>query len=250
MHHSQTMEGCSAPLVVKFADTHKDKEQKKIHQMHQSLLTTIKSSNASATNPLTLATGTGINDTHTNQLTSNGTSGTTANLLGSLQANNLVMPNATSLTSNASLLTNPPQTCNPYIGADALSTSSLQFLQQMQAVGLQQQLLHGKSTTACHQNRSQIIQTCVQPYFQFYSQGMNGTASDTSTSPMSNGASTTHSSLLQPISMQNLLAMACMGQSPLNPTASSQTISTTPLSSTTSLCTYFARHRHFLPLYD
>lgn len=53
------------------------------------------------------------------------------------------MPNATALTSNSTLMTNPPQTCNPFIGADALSTSSLQFLQQMQAVGLQQQLLQG-----------------------------------------------------------------------------------------------------------
>lgn len=41
-------------------------------------------------------------------------------------------------------MTNPPQTCNPFIGADALSASSLQFLQQMQAVGLQQQLFQGK----------------------------------------------------------------------------------------------------------
>ena len=31
MHHSQTMEGCSSPVVVKFADTQKEKEQKKVH---------------------------------------------------------------------------------------------------------------------------------------------------------------------------------------------------------------------------
>ena len=37
MHHSLTMEGCSSPLVVKFADTQKDKEQKKIQQMQTSL---------------------------------------------------------------------------------------------------------------------------------------------------------------------------------------------------------------------
>ncbi len=30
MHHSQTMEGCSSPMVVKFADTQKEKEQKKV----------------------------------------------------------------------------------------------------------------------------------------------------------------------------------------------------------------------------
>ena len=29
MHHSLTMEGCSSPLVVKFADSQKDKEHKK-----------------------------------------------------------------------------------------------------------------------------------------------------------------------------------------------------------------------------
>ncbi|XP_055363611.1 CUGBP Elav-like family member 1 isoform X5 [Betta splendens] len=32
MHQSQTMEGCSSPIVVKFADTQKDKEQKRIAQ--------------------------------------------------------------------------------------------------------------------------------------------------------------------------------------------------------------------------
>lgn len=144
LHHSQTMDGCSAPLVVKFADTQKDKEQKKIHHMHQTLLTTIKTSTASATNPMiTLSTGTSCNDSLANPLASNGTTATTASLLGSLQANSLMMPTATSLTSNSTMMTNPPQACNPYIGADALSTSSLQFLQQMQAVGLQQQLLHG-----------------------------------------------------------------------------------------------------------
>jgi CUG-BP- and ETR3-like factor len=35
MHQSQTMEGCSSPLVVKFADTPKDKETKKIQQQPQ-----------------------------------------------------------------------------------------------------------------------------------------------------------------------------------------------------------------------
>ncbi|KAG8430731.1 hypothetical protein GDO86_020063 [Hymenochirus boettgeri] len=40
MHQAQTMEGCSSPIVVKFADTQKDKEQKRMtqqlqHQMQQ-----------------------------------------------------------------------------------------------------------------------------------------------------------------------------------------------------------------------
>lgn len=33
LHQSQTMEGCSAPLVVKFADTQKEKEMKRQQQM-------------------------------------------------------------------------------------------------------------------------------------------------------------------------------------------------------------------------
>ncbi|XP_035664977.1 CUGBP Elav-like family member 2 isoform X21 [Branchiostoma floridae] len=34
LHQSQTMEGCSSPLVVKFADTQKDKEQKRLQQLN------------------------------------------------------------------------------------------------------------------------------------------------------------------------------------------------------------------------
>ncbi|OXU30869.1 hypothetical protein TSAR_008848 [Trichomalopsis sarcophagae] len=37
LHHSQTMEGCSSPLVVKFADTQKDKDQKRLQQMQANL---------------------------------------------------------------------------------------------------------------------------------------------------------------------------------------------------------------------
>ncbi|XP_043470171.1 CUGBP Elav-like family member 2 isoform X3 [Leptopilina heterotoma] len=37
LHHSQTMEGCSAPLVVKFADTQKEKEQKRMQQIQANL---------------------------------------------------------------------------------------------------------------------------------------------------------------------------------------------------------------------
>ena len=37
MHQSKTMEGCSSPMVVKFADTQKDKEQKKVQQLQSNL---------------------------------------------------------------------------------------------------------------------------------------------------------------------------------------------------------------------
>ncbi|RZF43920.1 hypothetical protein LSTR_LSTR009386 [Laodelphax striatellus] len=38
MHHSITMEGASSPLVVKFADTQKEKDQKRLHQQLQANL--------------------------------------------------------------------------------------------------------------------------------------------------------------------------------------------------------------------
>jgi len=38
MHHSQTMENCRAPLVVKFADSQRDKEMKKLQQLNSNLM--------------------------------------------------------------------------------------------------------------------------------------------------------------------------------------------------------------------
>ena len=53
MHHSQTMEGCSSPMVVKFADTQKEKEQKKVQQLQTNLW------NLSGINPSTTVLATG-----------------------------------------------------------------------------------------------------------------------------------------------------------------------------------------------
>ncbi|XP_037552999.1 CUGBP Elav-like family member 1 isoform X1 [Nematolebias whitei] len=44
MHQSQTMEGCSSPIVVKFADTQKDKEQKRLAQQLQQQLQQLSAS--------------------------------------------------------------------------------------------------------------------------------------------------------------------------------------------------------------
>lgn len=92
------MEGCSAPLVVKFADTQKEKEQKKMQQMQ-------------------------------------------ANLWNLAAANMNIGQTATTVA--APMIPNPPQQPSPILAADAISPASLHLLQQLQAVGLQQQILQG-----------------------------------------------------------------------------------------------------------
>lgn len=106
IHFSQTlsqnkiMEGCTSPLVVKFADTQKEKEQKKIQQIQANLW----------------------------------------NL-----ATNINIPLGQTPTSvSTPILPNPPQQPSPVMGADALTPASIQLLQQLQTVGLQQQLLQGE----------------------------------------------------------------------------------------------------------
>lgn len=143
------MEGCSAPLVVKFADTQKEKEQKKIQQLQASILSLAPTSLAAAA----VANGGGVANVAVSptlpSLTANG-SGSTVSALGltaaSAAASTALNQSATTLSANVPLMANPPQPVNPFIGADAMSTSPLQLLQQMQAVGLQQHLLQGLIT--------------------------------------------------------------------------------------------------------
>lgn len=94
------MEGCSAPLVVKFADTQKEKDAKRVQSIQSNLW------NFAA----------GINS-----------------------------PMAPSPVPVASPIhSNQPAHSSPYLTSDSIPTSSLQLLQQIQAFGLQQQLLQGE----------------------------------------------------------------------------------------------------------
>lgn len=102
------MEGCSAPLVVKFADTQKEKDAKRMQAIHSNLwnfAAAIQTPQMTATSPISLTTP-------------------------------AVHPTST-LNCNSS----------PYLASDALpAANQLQILQQLSAIGLQQQLLQGKST--------------------------------------------------------------------------------------------------------
>ncbi|XP_075974676.1 CUGBP Elav-like family member 1 isoform X4 [Anticarsia gemmatalis] len=134
LHHSQTMEGCSAPLVVKFADTQKEKEQKKLQAMQASLW------------------------------------GLTAPIAP-----------ATYLASEAAL---SPAT-------------QLQLLQQLQAVGLQQQLLQGQGSTLLQGLSGSTVS------------GVGGV------NAIGGGAAEQLGGLLAPVSVQNLAALAAMTQPPV-----------------------------------
>ncbi|XP_063822789.1 CUGBP Elav-like family member 1 isoform X2 [Ostrinia nubilalis] len=145
LHHSQTMEGCSAPLVVKFADTQKEKEQKKLQAMQASLW--------GLTTP--------------------------------------VAP-AAYLASEAAL---SPAT-------------QLQLLQQLQAVGLQQQLLQGQGST--------ILQGIfTNDGVNYQDIGFNGAGLSGGAVSGVGGGAEQLGGLLAPVSVQNLAALAAMTQPPV-----------------------------------
>lgn len=131
------MDGCSAPLVVKFADTQREKEQKKIQHMHSSILGI-----GGGGSPNNGGIITGVNSGGVNGGGGSGGSPLGHQLMGGVVGGTAaggVTLVATSPTS--SLITNPPPQANPFIGADAISPTSLQLLQQLQAVGMQHQHL-------------------------------------------------------------------------------------------------------------
>ncbi|ALC39390.1 aret [Drosophila busckii] len=149
LSQNKIMEGCTSPLVVKFADTQKEKEQKKIQQIQANLW----------------------------------------NL-----ATNINIPLGQTATSvSTPILPNPPQQASPVMGADALTPAHI-LLQQIQTVGLQQQLLQALSgLNAAQQNNS---------------------SQDTTSAAAAAG-------LLNPIAVQNLAAIAAMTQPNLTNAANS-----------------------------
>nr|XP_023672914.1 CUGBP Elav-like family member 1 isoform X1 [Paramormyrops kingsleyae]XP_023672915.1 CUGBP Elav-like family member 1 isoform X1 [Paramormyrops kingsleyae] len=116
MHQSQTMEGCSSPVVVKFADTQKDKEQKRIAQQLQQQMQQLNA--ASMWGNLT-----GLNSLGPQylalylQLLQSASSGNTLNNLHPMSGLN-AMQNLAALAAAASAAQSTPT------GSSALTTSS------------------------------------------------------------------------------------------------------------------------------
>ncbi|XP_037904030.1 CUGBP Elav-like family member 2 isoform X3 [Hermetia illucens] len=137
LHQSQTMEGCSAPLVVKFADTQKEKEQKKFQQMQANIWGIPTSTNGlsaaatpTAAPPIAVAAA-------------------TPTIPAMPPAPTPVAQTAATIAASPQMLAaNPPQQASPYLAADAISPTSLQLFQQLQAGCLQQQFLQGSGAEA------------------------------------------------------------------------------------------------------
>ncbi|XP_048829058.1 CUGBP Elav-like family member 1 isoform X4 [Brienomyrus brachyistius] len=112
MHQSQTMEGCSSPIVVKFADTQKDKEQKRIAQQLQQQMQQLNA--ASMWGNLT-----GLNSLGPQYLAllQSASSGNTLNNLHPMSGLN-AMQNLAALAAAASAAQSTPT------GSSALTTSS------------------------------------------------------------------------------------------------------------------------------
>jgi bruno-like protein len=147
LHQSQTMEGCSAPLVVKFADTQKEKDAKRMQAIQSNIFNF-----AAGMNPLT-------------------------------QSPIPITPQP--------VHANPTTHSSPFLANDAastISTASLQLLQQLQAIGLQQQLLHGLGAQAEANQQANTVPSAT------------------------NLSAAASAGLLGPISVQNLLTLAAISQ--------------------------------------
>ncbi|XP_039950155.1 CUGBP Elav-like family member 3 isoform X4 [Bactrocera tryoni] len=161
LHQSRTMEGCSAPLVVKFADTQKEKDQKKMQQLQASLvgitaLTTPSTGSiaglaATPTNGLSPASGATLVPSPLTAASVRSNSSMSAALAAVAAAPqptavanpaSALVPTSAAISVSPSLLTaagTAAQQASPYLTTtDAMNASAAQLhlFQQLQAFGL------------------------------------------------------------------------------------------------------------------
>ncbi|KAH8241526.1 hypothetical protein KR026_010127 [Drosophila bipectinata] len=150
LHQSQTMEGCSAPLVVKFADTQKEKDQKKMQQLHAfcgigALTNGTPSGAAAAAATPTANTATALIAAPPTAARPNPSMAAALAAVPPVQqagtaatAQTALVPLHTPATLNASLgpalLASNPAAA--YLGADPTTTAQLQLYQQLHGYGL------------------------------------------------------------------------------------------------------------------
>ncbi|XP_017099761.2 CUGBP Elav-like family member 2 isoform X2 [Drosophila bipectinata] len=150
LHQSQTMEGCSAPLVVKFADTQKEKDQKKMQQLHAfcgigALTNGTPSGAAAAAATPTANTATALIAAPPSAARPNPSMAAALAAVPPVQqagtaatAQTALVPLHTPATLNASLgpalLASNPAAA--YLGADPTTTAQLQLYQQLHGYGL------------------------------------------------------------------------------------------------------------------
>lgn len=152
------MEGCSAPVVVKFADTQREKDQKKMQQIQANIcgLTSIGSGATIPATPSANGLTTALLQPHQSLTARTNPSMAAALMATSPQqsaSSATLVPTTTPISASPSILaaTNHPQQAAQYMTTDALtSATQLQLFQQLQAFGLHPaQYLQGKSRVRC-----------------------------------------------------------------------------------------------------
>ncbi|XP_073826935.1 uncharacterized protein isoform X5 [Musca autumnalis] len=245
LHHSQTMEGCSAPLVVKFADTQKEKDQKKLQQLSVGLcgitaLTTptaaaprtvlgALTAAAPATPALSSATQL-VSATPVAAAVSVATAPRPIASLATISAAPASLPvsaaggaSAAALipTSTASMFvthtpTSATQPVSPYLTAadgmlpNSAAAAQMQIFQQLQAYGLQPaHYLQGLNFPPDHSTTAAAAAT-ISANNAAAAAAAAAAATGSATANAANNTGSSNGLLASSLSMQNLVALASM----------------------------------------
>ncbi|XP_053961178.1 CUGBP Elav-like family member 5 isoform X1 [Anastrepha ludens] len=239
LHQSRTMEGCSAPLVVKFADTQKEKDQKKMQQLQASIvgITALTSPTTGAIAGLASTPSNGLSSATAavglvpSSITATGARSSAsmptalaavANPQPTAVANSAsaLVPTSAAIPMSPSLLTaaGSAQQTSPYLATtDAMNVSAaqLQIFQQLQAFGLHPaQYLQGLNFPPDHSVTTSSLSAAAAAT---HTATGAADASNQPSNAVGNGLLSARS-----ISMQNLVTLATLGAHNYSPQQSLQ----------------------------